>query len=164
MTLYEIDTRYRTILADMDAAEDEGEYADLLEALLQVDQNMEEKSEQYARVIKNISADIDAYAVEIKRLQAKKKAAETLKDRMRTNLLETMSVRDIKKLKTTVGTWSRSLGAASVEVVDVHEVPERFLVYSDPTVDKRAVLAEYKETGELFSGVDVVRKEKLTFR
>ena len=49
-------------------------------------------------------------------------------------------------------------------VIDVDAVPERFLIQQAPTVDKRAMLAEFKETGEIFEGVQFARSESVSLK
>ena len=75
-----------------------------------------------------------------------------------------MELTGTKKLKTSIGNWSIQKNPLSVSAVDVEKVPARFLIEQPPKVDRRAILEEFKQTGELFDGVTITQGESVRFR
>ena len=50
-----------------------------------------------------------------------------------------------------------------MEIIDPNEVPGEYLVLQDPKVNKAAILAAYKETGEIIPGTDIIRDQAVRF-
>ena len=164
MTLYELTAEYAAIMAALEAETEEEYQADMLEKLGALNEDIAQKGEGYARVIRNMQAEADSLAAEIKRLQGMKKRREDAIERMKAGLLEAMKTAGADKLQTTIGRWSRRLNPPSVVILDPKLVPSEYLIQREPDVDKRAVLNAYKSDGEIVSGTDIVRKESVSFR
>ena len=164
MRLYELTDTYVSLLAKYDEAETEAERTDIITAIQAVECDIAERGANYARIIKNAQAESAALADEIRRLTAKKTAAENLTKRLKDNLLFAMGVAGATEIKTSIGKWSIQKNPPKVTITDEMKVPARFLIEQAPQVDKRAILAEFNETGELFDGVEIVREESVRFR
>lgn len=164
MTLYELTAEYAAIMAALEAETEEEYQEELLADLAALNEDIAQKGEGYARVIRNMEAEADGLAAEIKRLQAMKKRREDAIERMKAGLLEAMRTAGADKLQTSIGKWSRRLNPPSVDILDAAKVPEKYLVYKDPDVDKRAILQIYKSEGEIIPGTKIVRKESVSFR
>ena len=143
------------------SAEDEAEIVAAMEA---VTDDIEDKADAYARIMKNLLADVDALDVEEKRLKARRTALENRVDRLKSAIQNAMELTGAKKLKTSIGNWSIQKNPLSVSAVDVEKVPARFLIEQPPKVDRRAILEEFKQTGELFDGVTITQSESVRFR
>lgn len=102
---------------------EEGELTAELEAMLVINQeHLQEKSINYAKVIKNIEADSDAIDAEIKRLKAMKDAKDKAIDRMKLAVRDAMLVSGIDKIETSLFKLSLRRSEA-VEVVNVDQLP-----------------------------------------
>jgi len=157
MKLYELTDDYFGILERIgESGEVDEETAALLEAL---DDEIEVKAENVAKVIRTLELEADAINQEAKRLadraRAKANSAAHLKDYLHRNL-EALGK---KKVEGEVLTVSLRKKPPSVEVVDASVIPDAFTEERVETrVDKRAILQEWKETGETVQGC-VIHKD-----
>lgn len=164
MNLYTLTGDYLDAVAAYEAAETPEDQEAALVALDGIECAIEDKANAYARIMRNAEAEAASYGDEIKRLTGCKRRAEALAGRMKTGMLAAMQATGAPKIQTEIGTWTRRLNPYSVQVLDVDAVPERFLIQQAPTVDKRAMLAEFKETGEIFEGVQFARSESVSLK
>lgn len=163
--LYDLTSDYIQLYEMLEAgAETPEDEEAILTAIEETGANLADKADAYARMIKNLTAEAEAYEAEEKRLSAHKKACKNGVERLKANMLLTMQTLGADKLKTSIGTWSVQKNPFSCEVLDASKVPARFLTYQEPTVDKKAILAAFKETGEVFDGVDIRQTEGVRFR
>lgn len=162
--LYELTDAYVSLLAQYEDAATDDERTDIITAITAVETDITEKADNYARLIKNANAESVALADEIRRLTAKKTAADNFVKRLKDNLLFAMNIAGATEIRTTIGKWYIQKNPQKVTITDEMMVPARFLVEQPPQFDKKAILAEFKETGELFSGVEITQDESVRFR
>ena len=163
MKLYELTGEYIQLMQMLEDAsvEDESEIVAAMEA---VAGDIEDKADAYARMMKNLLGDIDALEQEEKRLYDRRTALKNRVDRLKAAIQNAMELTGTKKLKTSIGNWSIQKNPLSVSAVDVEKIPARFLIEQPPKVDRRAILEEFKQTGELFDGVTITQGESVRFR
>lgn len=164
MRLYELTDNYVSLLSQLEDAETEAEQQQILQAILDVETDIAIKAENYARIKKNAEAEAESLAKEIKRLQAKKSAADNLVKRVTDYLLYAMNIAGAHELQTSIGKWKIQLNPPKVEILDEAKVPARFLIEQPPKIDRTAILQEFKQTGEIFDGIEIVRTEGVRFR
>lgn len=162
--LYELTDAYVSLLARYEDAETEAERTDIITAIQAVECDIKVKGDNYARIIKNAEAEASALAGEIDRLTAKKRAAENTVKCLKDNLLFAMGVAGASELQTSIGKWRVQKNPPTVKITDELKVPARFLIEQPPVIDKRAILAEFKQTGEVFNGVEIQQSESVRFR
>lgn len=123
---------------------DEQTIQDTLESL---EYEIEEKADAYARIIRNLEADITAYKGEIERFRTKKDAAEKVIKRMKENLQVAMETTGKTKFKTGLFSFNIAKNAPSVviDTDDYTRIPEEFLKKREPEVDKTALKAAMVE-------------------
>ena len=164
-SLYELNNEYSELQAmlenGVESPEDEKEIAAALEA---VHGDIEAKADGYAKIMRNMAAEAESIRIEEKRLYTRRKALENGVDRLKSAIYNTMTLLGAKKVKTSIGDWSIQKNPQSVIILDVTKVPARFLIEQPPTVDKRAMLDEFKQTGEIFEGVEFTRGESVRFK
>ena len=160
--LYELTRDYMELLGRLDEAPEEAEQ--IFAALEALNEDIGEKAEAYARIIQSKEREAEMYAAEIKRLQSLKTGALNIVDRLRGNLLASMLLAEVPALSTSIGTWKVKSNPKSVMILDERLIPERFFQPQPMKLDKRAMLAEHKETGEIFPGVDFVNTKRVEFR
>jgi len=164
MNLYELTTEYEALLAEYDAAEDDKRRAEVLGMIDAVQDDIGDKGEAYARVLRNLTAQRDAYKAEAQRLTAKARAAEAAQERLKAQLLGAMQRVGATKLQTSIGAWSVRTNPWSVEVLDVDAVPAEYHVPQPDKIDKRAVLKHFNETAEILPGVMMNQTTGIQFR
>jgi hypothetical protein len=135
-----------------------------LQSLVDNHGDIEEKAEAYARVIRNVSAEAQAFRDEAKRLTKKAVAGENLVERLKQAVLDNMKVTGQKKIPTSIGAWSTQLNPMSCDVTDPDKVPERFHVKQPDKIDKAAMIREHKATGEIFDGAKFTQELGIRFR
>ena len=162
--MYELFDDYIMLCARLDDCTCEEEAQEVLGAVTAIETDIVTKSENYARIIRNKAAEADGYEAEIKRLTARKKAAEACVERLKSNLAYAMEIAGVDKITTSIGTWSKRLNPPSVQVVNEEEIPDEYKIAQPAKVDKKAILMAYKLNGEIIPGTDVVQMEGVQFR
>lgn len=150
--LYEITQDYLQILSMMEEPElDPKTLADTMEA---VEGELEVKAENYAKVIRNLEADVAGIKAEIERLSTRKKTIENNIKRMKEALQFSMETTGKTKFKTELFSFGIRKNAPAVVMDEqyIENVPERFLKYSDPTINKTAI-KEAIQNGENLEGL-----------
>lgn len=131
-SLYEL-TGYYLQLAEM-LEDPETDQESFLAAMSAVSDEIEVKADNYAKLIKNMEANIDSIALEQKRLADRKKTLENSIARLKTNLQESMEATGKRKFKTALFSFriQKNGGALPVIVdVEVDDLPDEFVIVSE---------------------------------
>ena len=161
MTLYELTDDYLEIASMIDDPDvDPQTIADTLES---IGGEIEDKAENYAKVIANATAEADGLAKEIERLTRRKKAIETNARRVKDTLQNAMVITGKTKFKTPLFSFGIQKNPASLEIAEGTAIPERYLIPQEPKVDKAAIKAALKD-GEVIDGCTLVQGESLRIR
>lgn len=163
MKLYDIASKYEVLFGELESAESEEERASIEADIEALDHDMGAKAEAYARVMRNRQADVEALKKEIERLQAKKKAAESTVEWLKANIMTAMKLADTKKINTTIGNWRIQQNDYSVEIGENAVIPAEFCTPQPDKIDKRGIIAHFKQTGEEFAGCTYTRGESVRF-
>lgn len=157
MRLYEIPAAYH----QLDQLAQEGE--DVSAALAVLDGELAAKAEAVIYVLRNLDAESDAYASEIKRLTERKRTSEANAERLRGYVRSSMETSGIQRIK--AGTFSVTLGDGpeKVEIDDEAALPDEY-VRITRAPNRSALLSHYKETGEIPAGVSITRGTRLVIR
>lgn len=139
MNLYEID---RAILECIDP--ETGEIADY-EAFEQLQMEREQKIENVALWIKNLAAEAKALREEEKAFAERRKRAENKAESLKRYLDSILQGEAVKTTKFAVS-YRKSEQAI---VDDLLKIPEEYLKYKDPDVDKTAIKAAIKSGAEI---------------
>lgn len=163
-TLYELTNKWAALVDAYDMAEDAEEQDAALAALAEAEGDIVDKAEAYARIMRNYQAAADGYKAEAQRLAKRQRAAEAAVERMKAALLETMKATGATEIATGIGKWKVQMNPWSCEVLDEAAVPEKYRIPQPDKIDKRAMLADFKATGEMFDGVEFRQTAGLRFR
>ena len=159
--LYELVGKYKALADRMDDGEavTDEELAELDAA----DEALEHKGRAIVHVLAQLDADESVLSAEIERLTLRKRALVANRERLREHIKRTMLDHQVTKLK--AGTFSISIseGPDRVIVDDETKLTEEFVrVKREP--NKIAILAAFKEHGELAPGVHIERAVALRIR
>ena len=169
MTLYELTGEYADLLSRYESAETDEEANEIWQELEAKGGDITAKADAYARVMKNMQADAVAYKAEADRLSKlsarMNKQAERLQESMRNAMIQIGA----HEVQTSIGSWKTKLNPPKCDVTDIWAVPERFRVPIEPpevpfTVDKAAAKREFKDTGEVFPGLNIHQETSVVFR
>jgi hypothetical protein len=154
---------------------EEGE--DLEAQIALIDQMMVEKVEGYVSVIRNLERMAEARKLEADRLRDRAKTAEKAADWLKARLLTHMQVTGRQRMEMARFTLTVRQNNPHAEILNEPEtstvtayetmpgVPPEFVrLITLYKVDKRAILAHVKATGEVLDGVEVSRTERLDIR
>ena len=158
-TLYELTAAYADLIEAVQETENGEEIADLLAQLDDVDKDWHAKAESYAKLLRETEARADAAKNEADRLTARRKKLNTLAEGLKARMKASMQLMGLTKAETAIGTWKIGKGRESVQVIDAIRIPMEYLMVQAPTVNKTAIMANYKATGEIVPGVEIVRNE-----
>lgn len=115
------------------------------------------KSTNIIGYMKNLDATSEALKSEIERLTAIKKSIDSKKDKFTEYVKNNMEMLQLEKVETPIGNLTIAKNPMSVEIVDEIAVPDEYKVAKVTTsVDKKAILSHFKETGELIPGTNVI--------
>ena len=160
MKLYEIKREYEVLSQYLE--DNDLDQAAFKEAFLNIEGSLSDKSENYAKLIKNIEGDIETYKGEEKRLHEKRKAMENKVLRLKTSVYEVFKEMKIESLK--AGTFNLRIqtNAPSVDILDQDIIPELYKSY-EVKLDKKGILEDLK-LGKLVAGAEIKKTESLRIR
>jgi len=157
MNLYQLTENYLTVL---EMAENGDDLTDTLEALTDA---IEDKAENTAKVIKQLEANADMLANEIKRLSERKTTAENNAKQLKVYLQEQLEKCGKSKIKGEIFTVAIQNNPQSVEVLDESKIPAAYFIPQAPKLDRKELLAHLK-AGEEIAGVAIKQTQSLRIR
>ena len=160
MKLYELMQNYINL---QDLLEDETIGQDLIEAAMkEVGEDIEEKAQNYAVIIKNLEAEAEALEKEEKRLAARKSSLRNRNKILKDNLENSMKVIGKTKFKTNLFSFNIGKNPPSVNIDDENLIPDQYIVYTKSAA-KKAMLDDIKQ-GVIIPGVSLKQTESLRIR
>ena len=152
LSLYEITSGFPALMENEEiSVEDKKKIEDELVVLLQ------QKSQNIIGYTKNIELTINAMKEEEKRIADNRKTLENKMARFKDYVKECMEKNGITKIDTGLGTLSVAKSPASVEIINEDEVPKEFKQeVVTIKIDKTKIKNNFKETGEIPAGVNIV--------
>lgn len=161
--IYELKQEFDTLWA---LIEDELTDSETLEGAFDTAmEDLAEKLENCCKYIKNQETVIAGLKEEEKRLSTKRKALENGIERLKYLMQRAMTAAGEKKI--TCGTFTTSIQANPPKAVidtELANIPERYLVAQDPTIDKKLMLADLKEGADLEGIAHLEQGESLRIR
>lgn len=104
--------------------------------------DVEFATENAVKLIKNLDADADAIAAEIKRLSERKKSIENSITQLRASVVDVMSLASITQIKTPLFTISLARGRESCVIENENEIPAEFVeIIETIKPNKKAILS-----------------------
>lgn len=163
-TLYELSAQAKRLLDLLESGEiDEEVYQDTISAM-NLEEDLEDKIDDYIYVIDEIDAQAKRIKDEEKRLADRRRSVEKNSKRMKDTLTETMI--DIKQPKTTTllhTVWTQN-NPPRLIVHDETNIPKKFYIERAPELDRRKLLDYLKKTGETIDGVEVEQTKGVRYR
>ena len=160
MKLYELTQNYMNLQALL---EDETISQDIIEAAMkEVGDDIEEKAQNYAVIMKNLEAEAAALEKEEKRLAARKSSLKNRNKILKDNLENSMKAIGKTKFKTNLFSFNIGKNPSSVNIDDENLIPDQYIVYTK-SVAKRAMLDDIKK-GVIIPGVSLKQTESLKIK
>ena len=161
MTLYELTSEYMELLAMLeDPDTDEAVILDTLEG---VGGELEEKADNYARVMRQMDADAAAIKAEEERLPNRRKSLENRSAWLKSRLQNVMELTGKTKLKTELFSFSVQKNPPRCVIDNKEEVPDEFLISQEPKIDIAGILKSMKD-GVTYEWAHMERSSSLRIR
>lgn len=157
MNLYELSVAFQEV-QNMDL--DPEVMQDTLDS---IEDAIENKAENIAKLIRNLESDVTAYKEEEERLKTKRQASENKVKWLKTYLEDNMKLTGKTKFKSGMFNFSIQKNPASVNITDEKIIPEEFLIPQLPKIDKTS-LKEILKRGIEVPGAELKQTEGLRIR
>ena len=158
--LYELTQNYNNLLELVDNPDVPTEM--LEESLNSIDDEIDTKAENIAKVIKSIESDIAGLKGEEKRLADRRKSLEGRIDNLKEYVEGSMRAVGKEKIRGKVFTLGIQRNAPSVDVIDEDVIPEQYFI-TKKELSKKDVLVALKK-GEEVPGAAIKQTESLRIR
>lgn len=159
MKLYELTQNYVSL---MEMAE-EMDATTLQDTLESIEEEIHDKAENIAKLIKNINADVDALKSEEKRLADRRKSLENKVTHLKEYLQNQLEVAGLDKVKRPTLTVSIQNNPPSVEIADESLIPSDYRIPQPDKIDKKSLLTMLKDGMEI-DGVSIKQGRGLRIR
>lgn len=152
LKLYEITNGFMSLNNNEELTEEEKN-----EIGVQLTEALKTKSNNIVGYYQEEKVLLEGIDAEIKRLQDYKKSVSNRIDRYKTYVKDNMQVLGLNKIETELGTISIAKSPISVEIVDEDKIPAEYkTIVQTIKVDKKAISDNFKSTGELIEGVNII--------
>lgn len=128
-----------------------------------IEDAIENKAENIAKLVRNLESDVSAYKEEEDRLKTKRQAMENKVKWLKTYLEDNMKLTGKTKFKSGMFNFSIQKNPASVNITDEKIIPEEFLIPQLPKIDKTS-LKEILKRGIEVPGAELKQTEGLRIR
>lgn len=160
--LYELTEMYQNIW-DL-IGDDEVDLEALEKALKDIEDNIEIKAENTAKLIKGIDADVEVIKAEEKRLADRRKVLENKKEGIKTYLENHLRIMEIDKVKTPLFTVALQKNPPSVNILDEKLIPKDYIkTVTTTSISKKDLLEDLKQ-GLIIDGVELKQTKSLRIR
>lgn len=136
------------------------------DAILNNQEEVALKLENYAKVMKDIESDINGIKAEEKRLAERRKTLENNIKNMKSAMQEALIQSGQPKVKGQLFTFAMQKNPPSV-VMDVNyieDVPEKYLKQAEPTIDRALLLEDLKAGVDLDGVAHIEQTESMRIR
>lgn len=152
LSLYDITNAFPKIMENEEMTEEDKKKVEEELTLL-----LQQKSQNIIGYTKNIELTINAMKEEEDRIATNRKILENKLSRFKDYVKECMENNGFTKIETGLGTLSIAKSPASVEITNEDEIPNEFKQeVVTVKVDKTKIKNNFKETGEIPAGVNIV--------
>lgn len=160
MNLFELTENYVKFFTMLEEADDITE--ELEEMANNLNIAIEEKSDNYVKMIKNLDADVEAFKNQEKIFNKKRKTAENKIAWLKKNLQSSMEQTGRKKVKTELFTISIQKNTPALDITSEENIGDEYYKV-ERTLNKRDLLNDIKE-GLIIDGVGIKQTESLRIR
>lgn len=159
-SIYDLTGGYLEVYEQIASGEDSQVYLDTLDA---INESIEEKADQYTRVIRTIEADNEAISKEINRLQHRKKSnvngIKNMKERLQFSMEQTGKL----AFKTAKNSFGIQNNPPSIGNLNIKKIPRKYFIDQEPQLNK-TILKEDLSNGVEVEGAELVQTKSLRIR
>lgn len=164
MKLYELSTTYQQVVDLLENENDSDQIELLKQTLDSIDEAIELKADNIAKMIVEIDSNLEVLANEIDRLQGRLKTIKANKDSLKNYLKQAMEMSNKSKFATSHFNFSIRNNKPSVDVIDESLIPNEYIKQEIITkIDKIALYEQLKNNVEI-AGVQLKQTNSLQIR
>lgn len=160
MNLFELTENYVKFFTMLEEADEITE--ELEEMANNLNIAIEEKSDNYVKMIKNLDADVEAFKNQEKIFNKKRKTAENKIAWLKKNLQASMEQTGRKRVETELFTISIQKNTPALDITSEDNIGDEYYKV-ERTLNKRDLLNDIKE-GLIIDGVGIKQTESLRIR
>ena len=160
MNLFELTENYVKFFTMLEEADEITE--ELEEMANNLNIAIEEKSDNYVKMIKNLDADVEAFKNIEKQFNKKRKTAENKIAWLKKNLQSSMEQTGRKRVETGLFTVSIQKNTPALDITSEENIGDEYYKV-ERTLNKRDLLNDIKE-GLIIDGVGIKQTESLRIR
>ena len=158
--IYELGKQYHDLITEYSDGEDFDAWNELVDELTGA---IDVKITNIALVVKQLVAEENAVADEIKRLQTKKSARAAKMQRLKDYMLDGMLAAGLDKTIDVRAEVRVQVNPPSVTVLDEQAIPADYWIAQDPKLDKRGIIDALKAGSEV-SGAAIKQTKGIRIR
>ena len=159
MNLYELGNQYKMLMAAAEEFE-EGVFEDTLES---IEEAIEDKAVNIAKLLKIWEGDIESLKAEKTRLANRQKNLEEKSKRLKQYLQDNLEQLDIFKIKTPLFNFSIQNNPPKAHILDETLIPKHFFKQLDPILSKTELTAALK-AGQQIEGAQLIQERGLRIK
>lgn len=160
-SLFEIGNEYLEIYRLLE--DNGGEITPEIETALAINKsNLQEKSQNYISLIKEIEGRSQTVEIEIKRLRALKKRNDTFVLKLKENIANAMRMLEIDEIRTDLNKINFRK-SKSVQIEDIEMLPNDCVIIEKKPISKTE-LKKRIENGEAINGVSIIENLNLQIK
>lgn len=160
MNLFELTENYVKFFTMLEEADEITE--ELEEMANNLNIAIEEKSDNYVKMIKNLDADVEAFKNQEKIFNKKRKTAKNKIAWLKKNLQASMELQGRKKVETELFTISIQKNTPALDITSEDNIGDEYYKV-ERTLNKKDLLKDIKE-GLIIDGVGIKQTESLRIR
>ena len=160
MNIYEISNKYLQLLEIEDEL-DEQAFRDTLES---IDDELETKAENYAKVMKQFELEQESIKKEEERLYKRRKALASKSENLKQMLFDNMKLVNKTKFKTSLFSFNISKNPASVKFTNEDLIPAEFKEEVVTIKIDKNKIKEAIKNGEVIDGIELTQSESLKIK
>lgn len=140
MKLYELSQNYNNLY---DLLNNEEVPVEVIEdALKEIEDEIEIKFENIAKLIRSIEGTTEVIRAEERRLANRRRVMENKVKSLKNYMLDQLNVMDRTRIEANIFVVRKQRNPKSVEVVDKKQLDKKYLIDQEPKVDNRAIKAD----------------------
>jgi hypothetical protein len=139
--LYDLTAAYKTVLEMLD--DDENNQA-LQDTLASIDESLDVKIINYAKMIKSVEMPIETLKKEIERLEKKKKNLQTKKDFFKNAIQISMESAGKTKIKDDLFTVSLQKNPPKLKIKNMNDIPEIYMDFTTISYNTTKIKTDLK--------------------
>ena len=157
--LYVLTQSYNQLLEMLE----EGENEAITNTLEAIQEDIEDKAENIAKIIRTLDADVNVLKEEEKRMADRRRSLENKRDYLKEYLQQQLEFAGLQKIKRPTLTVAIQNNPPSVEVLDETLIPSHYMIPQPSKVDKKSILSLLKD-GQNIPGVEMKQSRSVRIR